>query len=495
MKKNLLTYFFLFSAFSCFSQNFTLVEDSGILPVQRIWDEVAFEDVDGDGFVDLYTGGAAPNFVTVGRMYKNDGTGKFILNDDETFIKKREGGVAFGDVNGDGFPDMIVSGRYGSPGGSLTRLYINDGNGDFTLDEASSFVNVARGDFRMFDYDNDGDLDILISGNGSEGVAFNLYENDGAGNFTLNNQSGLEQVGLNHAYVVIADLDNDGFLDIATNGSTSSSGGAFRTRIFRNNGNSTFSIMTQPAFNYNAAGAIAVGDIDNNGTLDLVFLGQAHSSDENPLGFGSAMFLNDGNANFTLVENTNFIGHREDTSIALADFDNDGSLDLITMGRIQITASSTAYATYLYMNDGQGNFTLVEDAPFTGHGFGEVTVADVNNDGNIDVLITGMGDGPGNTAVAKLYLNNVENVGIDTLDYSKFKIYPNPVQDILNVESLSNDKIKSFDIYTLKGSLVKHHQTDLSLINIDVSFLSSGVYILSVTNDQGYVNRMKLIKK
>lgn len=494
MKQKLLS-LLLLTTVSGFSQNFTLVEDSGILPVQRIWDEIAFEDVDGDGFVDLYTGGAAPNFSTVGRMYKNDGTGNFILSDDETFIKKREGGLAFGDVNGDGFPDMIVSGRYGSPGVELTRLYINDGNGDFTLDETSSFVNVARGDFRMFDYDNDGDLDILISGNGSEGVAFNLYENDGAGNFTLNNQSGLEQVGLNHAYVVIADLDNDGFLDIATNGSTSSSGGAFRTRIFRNNGDSTFSIMTQPAFNYNAAGAIAVGDIDNNGTLDLIFLGQAHSSDENPLGFGSAMFLNDGNANFTLVENTNFIGHREDTSIALADFDNDGSLDLITMGRIQITASSTAYATYLYMNDGQGNFTLVEDAPFTGHGFGEVTVADVNNDGTMDVLITGMGDGPGNTAVAKLYLNNVEDASIDIIDNSKFKIYPNPVQNILNVESFSADKIKSFDIYTLNGSLIKHNKTDLGLINIDVSFLSSGVYILSVTNDKGSVDKIKFIKK
>ncbi len=491
MKQKLLS-LLLLTTVSGFSQNFTLVEDSGILPVQRIWDEIAFEDIDGDGFVDLYTGGAAPNFSTVGRMYKNDGTGNFILSDDETFIKKREGGLAFGDVNGDGFPDMIVSGAYGSPGGALTRLYINDGNGNFTLDESSSFVNVSRGDFRMFDYDNDGDLDILISGNGSQGVAFNLYENDGAGNFTLNNQSGLEQVGLNHASIVIADLDNDGFLDIATNGSTSSSGGAFRTRIFKNNGNSTFSIMTQPDFDYNAAGAIAVGDIDNNGTLDLIFLGQAHSSDDNPLGFGSAMFLNDGNANFTLVENTNFIGHRDYPSIVLADFDNDGSLDLMTMGRI--TANSTAYGTYLYMNDGQGNFTLVEDTPFTAHGFGKITVADVNNDGNIDVLITGMGDGPGNTAVAKLYLNNVENVGIDTVNYSKFKIYPNPVKDILNIESLSNDKLKCFEIYALNGSLIKQKNLDVDINNIDVSFLNSGVYILSLTTENGTIIKSKIVK-
>src|SRR5690606_40375345 len=106
---------FLLGTVSVFSQNFTLDENSGILPVQRNWDEVAFEDIDGDGFVDLFTGGVTPSFWTVGRMYKNDGTGKFIVDDDETFVKKREGGLAFGDVNGDGFPDMIVSGAYGNP--------------------------------------------------------------------------------------------------------------------------------------------------------------------------------------------------------------------------------------------------------------------------------------------------------------------------------------------------------------------------------------------
>src|SRR5690606_17374768 len=145
MKISLLN-LFLLATVSSFSQNFTLDENSGILPIQRNWNEVAFEDVDGDGFVDLFTGGAMPTFHTVGRLYKNDGTGKFNIHDDETFIKKREGGLAFGDVNGDGFPDMIVSGGYGSPGGSLTKLYINDGEGNFTLNEASSFVNVYQGD-------------------------------------------------------------------------------------------------------------------------------------------------------------------------------------------------------------------------------------------------------------------------------------------------------------------------------------------------------------
>lgn len=493
MKQKLLS-LLLLTTVSGFSQNFTLDEDSGILPVQRNWDEIGFEDIDGDGFVDLFTGGVTPNFVTVGRMYKNDGTGKFILSDDETFIKKREGGLAFGDVNGDGFPDMITSGGYGNPGGHLVELYLNDGDGNFTVDPNALFVETREGDIRMFDFDNDGDLDILVTGLMSNGYyAMHLYENDGTGAFTFNNQTGLEQYGMYYSYIVIADLDNDGFLDIATNGRTSVSGGASKMRIFRNNGDSTFSLMAQSAFDYIAIGAIAIGDIDNNGTLDLIFSGNGPSSDDNPNGFSSAMFLNDGNANFTMVENTPFIGHKDFPNIVLADFDNDGSLDLITMGRI--TQSPSTYATYLYLNDGEGNFTLVEDTPFIGRSFGKITVADVNNDGAMDVLITGTGDGPGNTAVAELYLNNVEDASIDTIDNSRFKIYPNPVQNILNVESFSADKINSFDIYTLNGNLIEHHKTDLGLINIDVSFLNSGIYILSISTDKGTVNNIRFIKK
>jgi len=489
--KQLLHSLLLLGTVSGFPQNFTLDENSGILPVQRNWDEVAFEDIDGDGFVDLFTGGVTPGFWTVGRMYKNDGTGKFIIADEETFIKKREGGLAFGDVNGDGFPDMIVSGAYGNPGGALTKLYLNDGGGNFTLDESSSFVNVYQGDIRMFDYNNDGDIDILVSGMIASGVyAMHLYDNDGTGVFSLVGQTGLEQYGLLYAYLEVADFNNDGFLDIATNGRPSAGGGSSKMRIFINNGNSTFSLMAQPAFDYIATGAIAVGDVDNNGTKDLIFSGSGPSSDDNPSGFSSELFLNDGSGNFTKVENTAFIGHIDFPSVALADFNNDGALDLITMGRV--TMSPATYGTYLYLNDGQGSFTLVENTPFTGHGFGKVTVADVNNDGNNDILITGAGEGS-NSAVAKLYLNNV-NLSVPTVGSQNSKVYPNPVQDVLNIRPVEGYNIRSVAIYTTHGSLIKHQQTKLNLTTIDVRFLNPGVYIVSLTGEDGAVTNYKIIK-
>ncbi|RRJ93110.1 T9SS C-terminal target domain-containing protein [Paenimyroides tangerinum] len=483
---------FLLSPFFSSSQTFTLVENSGILPIQRSWDMVSFQDIDGDGDLDLFTGGAHP-WATVGRMYKNDGDGNFSIHDDQTFIKKREGGLAFGDVNGDGSPDMIVSGGYGNPGGSLTKLYFNNGIGNFTLSETSSFPNVYQGDIRMFDFDNDNDLDILISGmlTGTENV-LHLYENNGNGVFTLRTQTGLEQYGLNYGSVVIEDFNNDGNLDIATNGRLTAANSSSKTRIFLNNGNGIFTLMTQPAFDYISAGTIVVGDVDNNGSVDLVFSGSGTGTTDNPNGFKTELFLNDGNGIFTLSNSNSFIGHIDFPSIVLTDINNDNSLDLITMGRIGMDPAT--YATYLYINNGLGNFTLTQNTPFTGYSNGKISIADVDNDGDKDILITGYSGF--DNGIAKLYLNDVANLSTNEIISQKFKIYPNPVTDILNIEMLSEDQINAFEIYNIEGRLILQSDAkESSISSIDVSTLKTGIYILSLKNNRSEIHKMKFTKK
>lgn len=491
MKKIIFSLFLLAPLFN-FSQTFTLVEDSGILPIHRSWDMVSFEDIDGDGDLDLFTGGAHP-WVTVGRMYKNDGNGNFSLHDDQTFIKKREGGLAFGDVNGDGSPDMIVSGGYGNPGGSLTKLYFNDGVGNFTLTETSLFPNVYQGDIRMFDFDNDNDLDILISGmlTSTENI-LHLYENNGNGVFTLRTQTGLEQYGINYGSIAIEDFNNDGNLDIATNGRLTAANSSSKTRIFLNNGNGVFTIMNQPALDYTSAGTIVAGDIDNNGSIDLVFSGSGTGTTDNPNGFKTELFLNDGNGIFTLTNNNSLFGHIDFPSVVLTDINNDNTLDLITMGRVGMDPAT--YATYLYTNNGLGDFTLIQDTPFTGHSNGKISIADVDNDGDKDILITGYSGF--DNGVAKLYLNNIANLSTEEIISRKFKIYPNPVNDIINIESLSEDQISAFSIYTIEGKMIlQNDQQKSSITYIDVNTLKTGVYILHLKNNHSETHKMKFIKK
>lgn len=491
MKKKILS-LILLNPFFCFSQTFTLAENSGILPIQRSWDMVSFKDIDADGDLDLFTGGAHP-WTTVGRMYKNDGNGFFNIHDDQSFIKKREGGLDFGDINGDGFPDMIVSGGYGNPGGSLTKLYFNDGAGNFTLNENSIFSNVYQGDIRMFDFDNDNDLDILISGMiTSTEYALNLYENNGSGVFTLKTQTGLEQYGLNYGSVVIEDFNNDGLLDIATNGRTAAANSTSKTRIFQNTGNGIFTLRTQPVFDYISAGTVVTGDVNNDGSIDLIFSGSVTGTPDNPNGFKTELFLNDGNGNFTLNNTNNLLGQIDFPSVVLTDINNDNTLDLITMGRIEMDPAN--YATYLYLNDGLGNFTLTPNTPFTGHSNGKISIADVDNDGDKDVLITGYSGF--DNGVAKLYLNNTADLSTEEKNLKKFKIYPNPVNDVLNIELLSDDPISNFNIYNVQGRMIlKNNQVTLPITSIDVSLLESGIYILFLKNNQSETHKIKFIKK
>lgn len=160
------------------------------------------------------------------------------------------------------------------------------------------------------------------------------------------------------------------------------------------------------------------------------------------------------------------------------------------MGRV--TMSPATYGTYLYLNNGGGAFTLLENTPFTGHGFGKITVADVNNDGNKDILITGSGEGS-NTAVAKLYLNNAI-LSVQEVEKQNIRLYPNPVHDVVNIESLSEFNVTSFQIYTANGILVKQAKSELNLSALDVSFLNSGIYILTLTGKDTSVTNYKIIK-
>jgi len=192
---------------------------------------LAAADLDGNGLDDLVVGGNSFNPAQIFLQQKN---GKFITKNlyppgsDIAHNFKDEGIIIF-DANGDGKPDIyIASGGYQFAPGSKNyqdRLYINDGNGKFTLDSAALPQNyTSKLCVRAFDYNHDGKMDLFVSGrvdpwNYPKPVSSFIYRNDshdGIVKFTdVTNEIApdLRNIGM-VTDALFTDFDNDGQTDL-----------------------------------------------------------------------------------------------------------------------------------------------------------------------------------------------------------------------------------------------------------------------------------------
>jgi hypothetical protein len=148
---------------------------------------VAWGDYDGDGFQDvLYAGGSS--FA----VFHNNGNATFTPVTVPGLTTLHNAMVAWGDFDNDGRLDFAVSGSTnGTPTGGITRVYRNLGNGSFTnvYPTTPGFVGVWKGVVAWGDYDNDGDLDLLVSGEITNSIGITkIYRNDGGGIFLDSNE-------------------------------------------------------------------------------------------------------------------------------------------------------------------------------------------------------------------------------------------------------------------------------------------------------------------
>lgn len=194
---------------------FTAKEDTPFAPL--FYGKVELVDLNGDGHLDAFISGSYQDenadMFSETKIYFNDGSGNFTLSAND-LVGVTTGGVDFADVNKDGHIDFVLTGSDLQTGMNVSKLYLNDSNGNFTASPAE-FMGFQYGDVAIIDVDGNGHKDILIGGSiSSSAHAVVLYYNNGDGTF-----SGVENLGIlsgDGMKFSVADINKDGALDLLT---------------------------------------------------------------------------------------------------------------------------------------------------------------------------------------------------------------------------------------------------------------------------------------
>ena len=376
-----LTLSFLGWAQSSHSQSFELSIPTGMPQLKSA--SVELIDINNDGFLDPLVMGFYGNVreendvstLYASLFYNDEG----VISDEQfPFEPHYNGDIASGDFNQDGFIDLLITGRLNEETYNTT-LQKNLGNGSFK-EVSTPFTHVDRKGSNFFDFDNDGDLDVLIVGNrkddnanGLEGVC-RVYENLGDEQFRLINQV---FPGLTQATASVGDINGDGYVDIIHSGGNLSNGDVL-TNIYTNLGNGQFSIQYQSSLEGLLRADGKLIDFDTDGDLDYLRYGTPEGT--------SGLFIigyNDGNGGFEDKIRTS-VFNLVDASIEVVDYDIDNDYDVIITGIDDQLISHT----YTITRTGTDLDFLVND-DIASVFDGEVVAADINGDLLPDLLVAG----------------------------------------------------------------------------------------------------------
>jgi hypothetical protein len=396
---------------------------------QSMGSGLAVFDCDGDGLLDVYLlqfGG--PQSSSVNRLYRQVQPGKFedITAGSGLDVAGHCHGVAIGDVNNDGLPDVLLT-FYGS-----VRLFLNRGQGRFEdVTSASGLLNPLWGVSCAFlDYDRDGWLDIVVVNyldydpkvecrspegkldfcgpNAFPPVCSKLFHHRGlVGGVPryedVSLTSGLGRLAGPGLGVTVADFDGDGWPDIfvANDGAPNRLWMNQRDGTFRDEAASRGVALTVMGKAYAGMG-VAIGDTDHNGLFDI-YVTHLGSETHTLWRQGPRGLFRDQTAAAGLMQS-----HWRGTGFGtlMADFNNDGSLDIAQVnGRVHRggpaqDARLGFWETYaernqLFANDGKGKFRDIseENPAFCGYwnvGRGLVA-ADLDGDGGVDLIVNAIG--------------------------------------------------------------------------------------------------------
>lgn len=399
---------------------------------------VALLDYDNDGRLDIFfvngakiedpmPPGRAPDKSEPkywNRLYHQNADGTFTDMTERAGLtgmpQNRYGmGVAVGDFDNDGWEDLYVTGYGGN------TLYHNNHDGTFT--DVTARAGVMTGGWStsagFFDYDNDGQLDLFVTRylewsfsddrycgerkpggraychpDNYPGIANVLYRNNGDGTFTdVSKKAGIANPAGKSLGVAFADFDGDGWTDVYV------ANDSVQCFLYRNNGDGTFTDVALTAgVGFNEDGKTFAGmgvdfaDYDNDGRPDITV---TDLSDQRYL-----LYHNNGDGTFSDVTNPSGVGRASlkysGWSARLVDIDNDGWKDLFVaqghvMDNIEVTSPNLSYRQPpLLLRNSQGRFAVMDAGPalkaaWAGRG---AAFGDLDNDGDIDIVVTNIGE-------------------------------------------------------------------------------------------------------